>query len=86
MKKNSELLDEAEPGSDLLFPPSIEVIEQWLTRDLTVVNTLIHALLTDKELRTHIATFMHGRYSNHINKPDPAQMGIPFPPVPKPRS
>jgi len=80
MKKNSESSSNGQgPVSDViedLKDLSVEVIEQWLTRDLKVVNSLVHALLTDKELRLHMATFLQGRYNNAKHKPDPNQMNL----------
>lgn len=56
--------------------PSVADIEKLLSRDLSICLSLMQALLTDKDLRLHMATFLQGRYSNAVVKPDPAQADL----------
>lgn len=86
MKKNSEFSGNGQgpgpvvedPIKDLPEVPTVEAIEKWLVRDFSVVSSLFQALLTDKELRLHMATFLQGRYSNAKNRPvvDPRQADL----------
>lgn len=92
MKKNSEssqasLGEETDVKSESGKIPdvlSVEVIEKWLNKDLLCARMMLDSILTDKDLRIHMATFMQGRYSNFKNRPvvDPAQTDL-FNGVPK---
>lgn len=54
--------------------PPIETIEKWVKDDITRCMNLLNALATDKELRLHLATFMQGRLTNHLNRPTDAPL------------
>lgn len=56
--------------------PSIATIEKWIVRDVASAVSLLNAILADKDLRMYVATFMQGRFSNHLNKPDPNQADL----------
>lgn len=63
--------------------PTIEVIEKWLAKDVGSMISLLSAIQADKDLRLHMATFIQGRYSNMVSKPDPAQVAMDFGKGPK---
>lgn len=68
------------PGTDAskVEIPSVETIEKWLTKDLAACVSLLNALHSDSELRRQMAIFLQGRFSNSLNKVDPAQIKIPL--------
>jgi len=81
--KNTSSQNGQGPQSDVQEPDlkalmSVEVIEGNLARDFTVLRNLCHAIVTNKELRIAIAGWMKGQYDNAKNKPDPAQVNLPF--------
>jgi len=61
---------------DLKGVPTVVELEEALSSDLKAMFQLVNWLARDKELRLHLATFMHGRLSNQAHKPDPAQTSI----------
>lgn len=90
MKKNKTNWNERPQGESSSPPPSvgdvidvvdippIATIEKWMSRDISSAVSLLNAILADKDLRMQVATFMHGRYSNHLEKQkiDPAQSDL----------
>lgn len=87
MKKNKTNWNERPQGessspspdmSDVVDIPPIATIEKWMSRDIASAVSLLNAILADKDLRMQVATFMHGRYSNHLEKQkiDPAQSDL----------
>lgn len=73
----SETLGVEAPPPPTVEVPTIEVIEKWMAKDIGSCITLLTAVQADKDLRLHMATFLHGRYQNMKNAPpaesDPRQ-------------
>lgn len=63
MSKITSKVSEA-PGASV---PSVEQIESFLSRDLSVAISCLNAIQSDPDLCRHMAEFMHGRYKNHVN-------------------
>lgn len=65
-----------------LETPDVKTIEKWIVRDLGSSITFLQSIQQDAELRKQMAIFLQGRIENYKNKPDPAQINVPFPPQP----
>lgn len=48
--------------------PSIEQIEKNLVRDLKAAMGAVNAIYSDPDLCKHVATWIHGRSVNEINR------------------
>lgn len=46
----------------------VKAIEQWLTRDLQALRSLVIAISSDPDMIRQLAVFMHGRYVNEQNR------------------
>lgn len=62
-KENGQSLD-----SQAIEDMPVEKLAEWLKKDVQVASSLLAALLTDKDLLIHMATFMQGRYLNYRNQ------------------
>jgi len=78
MTKSSTTEEVPGTESDLKEVPSIAQIEKWMERDLSMCHSFLSALISDKDLRRQMATFLQGRMSNAVNRPDPSQLKMPL--------
>lgn len=66
MKTNSQ----NEPATQGAAAPQIDVktIEGYLKKDLSIALNCLDAIYRDQELLRYMAEFMHGRFTNELNR------------------
>lgn len=78
MNKNNSKNADSTQGVEEAQIPDLPTIEKWMTRDLGTCITFLNALHQDADLRKQMAIFLQGRLTNHVNRPDPAQIKMPI--------
>jgi len=68
MEKSSKT-PETQEIIDNLPTPDVETIQKWLADDLGRARSLLQAIHEDKNILNLIAVHMHGKISNHNNRP-----------------
>lgn len=68
MEKNQATATEA-PGADVALENalSLDTIQDFLRKDLSIAISCLNAIHTDPDLLAHMAAFMHGRMINNLN-------------------
>lgn len=64
MEKNAQTAEAAPGAVDAKMAVSVEMVRDYLNKDLSVAISCLNAIQSDPDLMLHIAQFMHGRFQN----------------------